>query len=68
MDRESEQSLLRRLREHESDLAKTASEAFGVTVVPIVLLTQECDIKTELLVQDYSIVDLIYTMYPEGIE
>jgi ATP sulfurylase len=56
------------LREHEADLAKTASEAFGVTVVPIVLLTQEGDIKTELLVQDYSIVDLIYTMYPEGIE
>jgi hypothetical protein len=65
---EKEKRLLRRLRDSEVELAKTASETFEFDVVPLVLVTETGQLHVELVTKNYDINELMGVLYPEGIE
>ena len=65
---EQEMSLIRRLRDSEVALARTASETFDMEVVPVVLVTESGRLHVELVSKNYDINELLGAMFQEGIE
>ena len=63
-----EQALLRRLREREIALAKTASEAWEMPVTPVVIIQENGELEVELMHKEFTINELMWTMFPEGLE
>lgn len=66
--KDKEKAMLRRMRDREIDLARNASEAWELQVVPIVVVNEQSELSVELMPKDYTINELMWAISHEDID
>ena len=66
--KDKEKAMLRRMRDKEIELAKNASEAWELQVVPFVVVNEQSELSVELMPKDYTINELMWAISHEDID
>lgn len=66
--KDKEKAMLRRMRDKEIELARNASEAWELKVVPIVVVNEQSELSVELMPKDYTINELMWAISHEDID